>query len=112
MRDLDNDFSDVVQGMDLELRHNDPKTFPVTHKIEALGRVSPPPLLKKMSEYQLVTIAGAASGFWPVWLYVPWTWSRLEYRLREKNRYGSFIQAFSTITREEGIRGLYRVLYP
>ncbi|QEO23426.1 hypothetical_protein [Candidozyma auris] len=49
--------------MDLELRHNDPKTFPVTHKIEALGRVSPPPLLKKMSEYQLVTIAGAASGF-------------------------------------------------
>lgn len=113
MRDSDNDFSDVVQGMDLELRHHDTSAFPVSHKIEALGRVSPPPIIKHMSEYQLVTVAGALSGFLAGVVVCPLDVVKTRIQAQGvNNRYGSFVEAFKTISREEGIKGLYRGLVP
>lgn len=114
MREPDNDFSDVVQGMDLELRHPDRNMFPVANQIDALGTEAPhTPIIKRMSEYQLVTLAGAASGFLAGVVVCPLDVVKTRIQAQGVlNRYGLFILAFKTISREEGVRGLYRGVVP
>ncbi|PVH14807.1 uncharacterized protein CXQ87_005083 [Candidozyma duobushaemuli] len=111
MSDGDNDISDVVQGVDLELRH-ERTSFPVTHKVQALGLVKPP-FITTMSEYQLVTLAGAASGFLAGVVVCPLDVVKTRIQAQGKsNRYGSFVHAFGKIIREEGVKGLYRGVVP
>lgn len=108
----DTDFSDYVQGMDVELNSLDIKTHPV-HKISILGIAHPPAFLAKMSEYQLVTMAGAASGLLAGVVVCPLDVVKTRIQAQGvKNRYGSFARAFKTIFAEEGARGLYRGVVP
>lgn len=111
MSDGDNDILDVVQGVDLELRH-ERTLFPVTHKVQALGLVKPP-FITKMSEYQLVTLAGAALGFLAGVVVCPLDVVKTRIQAQGKlNRYGLFVHAFGKIIREEGVKGLYRGVVP
>jgi solute carrier family 25 folate transporter 32 len=118
------DFSDLVQGEDMEFRESPQPNFNVT-KIPALSVSLPPKLLTMLSANQLVTLAGAASGFLAGVVVCPLdvVKTRLQAQgagYRERNpeaprqvpKYSGFIGAFKTILREEGIRGLYRGLVP
>ena len=118
------DFSDFVQGEDMEFRESPHRNFNVT-KIPALSVSLPPKLLTVLSPNQLVTLAGAASGFLAGVVVCPLdvVKTRLQAQgagYRERNpksprqvpKYSGFIGAFKTILREEGVRGLYRGLVP
>lgn len=110
------DFSDIVQGEDLEFRQSKAPTFPVVHKIEKLGEIPPPTILSRLSNNQLITIAGAASGFLAGIVVCPLdvvkTRLQAQGTVGENLKYNGFLGTFKTILREEGIRGLYRGLVP
>lgn len=110
------DFSDIVQGEDLEFRQSKAPTFPVIHKIEKLGEIPPPTILSRLSNNQLITIAGAASGFLAGIVVCPLdvvkTRLQAQGTMGENLKYNGFLGTFKTILREEGIRGLYRGLVP
>ncbi|ODV82360.1 uncharacterized protein CANTADRAFT_4367 [Suhomyces tanzawaensis NRRL Y-17324] len=116
----DKDFSDVVHGEDLEFRESVEPNFPIRHKLSALS-MPPPQLLLNLLEYQLVTLAGAASGFAAGVAVCPL--DVVKTRLQAQGaflpgksqinvKYKGFVGAFKTILHEEGIRGLYRGLVP
>ncbi|RCK66933.1 Mitochondrial nicotinamide adenine dinucleotide transporter 1 [Candida viswanathii] len=109
-------FSDVVQGEDLEFRQSNERTFPITHKIETLGEIPPPSILTRLSSNQLITIAGAASGFLAGVVVCPLdvvkTRLQAQGTMGKDRKYNGFLNTFKTILREEGARGLYRGLVP
>ncbi|ABN66517.2 mitochondrial carrier protein [Scheffersomyces stipitis CBS 6054] len=114
------DFSDVVQGEDLEFRGSKERTFEIHRKFSILSFNSPQ-LLQHCSANQIVTMAGAASGFLAGVIVCPLdvVKTRLQAQgamLRSDSnttiKYKGFLGAFKTIVREEGIRGLYRGLVP
>lgn len=108
-----NDFSDIIHGEDMEFRGSPVTNFSVIHRIGFLGRVKPPKFIEKMTESQLVTIAGAASGFLAGVVVCPL--DVVKTRLQAQgphSRYQGFQGAFKTIIKEEGIRGLYRGVVP
>lgn len=124
MRPNSQDFSDVVQGENMEFRESKHPNFAVS-KIPALSVSLPPAFLTVFSPNQLVTLAGAASGFLAGVVVCPLdvVKTRLQAQgagLKERNlavpsqvrKYSGFVGAFKTILREEGIRGLYRGLVP
>lgn len=107
------DFSDIIHGEDLEFRESKTSALPFVRRIEMLGKVNPPTFIKKMSESQLVTMAGAASGFLAGVVVCPL--DVVKTRLQAQgvhSRYRGFIHAFGTICHEEGLRGLYRGVVP
>lgn len=109
----DNNFSDIVQGMDVELNSLDQNAYPVRHRIGILGTISPPAFIHSMSQYQLVTMAGAASGLLAGIVVCPLDVVKTRIQAQGvKNRYGTFTRAFRTILAEEGIKGLYRGVVP
>ncbi|KAI5952317.1 hypothetical protein KGF54_003183 [Candida jiufengensis] len=107
-------FSDMIQGEDLEFRRdNDDDSFPITHKIEALGHITPPSILSRCSTNQLITMAGAASGFLAGVVVCPL--DVIKTKLQAQGSQGkrlNFRQTLETILRDEGIKGLYRGLVP
>ncbi|KAI5948734.1 hypothetical protein KGF57_005345 [Candida theae] len=106
-------FSDIIHGEDLEFRHEHEKPFPVRHKFQVLGKFTPPSILSRCSNTQLVTIAGAASGFLAGVVVCPLDVikTRLQAQQDKANRLG-FRQMLTRILRTEGITGLYRGLVP
>ncbi|KAK6457236.1 mitochondrial carrier protein [Scheffersomyces xylosifermentans] len=114
------DFSDIVHGEDLEFRGTQKSSFEITHKID-LARVPSPALLSRCSTNQIITMAGAASGFLAGIVVCPLdvvkTRLQAQGAMAKNNsnmaiQYKGFLGAFKTILREEGIRGLYRGLVP
>ncbi|CAI5759046.1 unnamed protein product [Candida verbasci] len=108
------DFSDIVQGEDLEFRNSNNETFPINHKIDHLGRINPPPILSHLSTNQLITIAGAASGFLAGVVVCPLdvVKTKLQAQGLKNGKYRGLVHTFTMILKEEGIRGLYRGLIP
>lgn len=126
------DFSDRIQGEDLEFRESGMSNFIINHKIDSLGNVMPPKFLTKLSSNQLITIAGAASGFLAGVVVCPLdvvktrlqaqgasrqsdhtNEAHLSKQQRKINKkYKGFLGAFKVILRDEGVRGLYRGLVP
>ncbi|EMG49369.1 YIA6 Mitochondrial nicotinamide adenine dinucleotide transporter 1 [Candida maltosa Xu316] len=107
-------FSDIVQGEDLEIRKSEEKIgFPL-HKIDKLGEIPPPSILSRFSSNQLITISGAASGFLAGVVVCPLdvVKTRLQAQGTLGKKYNGVFNAFATIVREEGIKGLYRGLIP
>lgn len=111
---IDN-FSDIVHGEDLEFRENTQKNFEI-HRISLLA-TAPPWILSRFSANQLVTLAGAASGFLAGIIVCPL--DVVKTRLQAQGamagnpiQYKGFFNAFQTIFKNEGIRGLYRGLVP
>jgi solute carrier family 25 folate transporter 32 len=108
------DFSDVVQGEDYQFQKSRQQHFEISHKIEALA-LDPPHVLSKLSSTQLVTMAGAASGFLAGVIVCPF--DVVKTRLQAQTKLGtasktSVVKVFGSIVRNEGIRGLYRGLVP
>lgn len=113
LRRLKQDFSDVVQGEDMEFREENTSNFPIARRFSFLGKLSPPHFLSKLSESQLITVAGAASGFISGVFVCPLDVVKTRFQAASlQYKYSGFIQAFSTILREEGLRGLYRGVVP
>lgn len=117
------DFSDIVQGENMEFRESKHANFNVT-KIPAFSVSQPPHILTMFTANQLVTLAGAASGFLAGVIVCPLdvVKTRLQaqgagFKERSKltptvRKYSGFVGAFRTILNEEGVRGLYRGLVP
>ncbi|KAI5965336.1 uncharacterized protein KGF55_001557 [Candida pseudojiufengensis] len=107
-------FSDIINGEELEFRkEHDDDQFPVIHKIEALGHITPPNIFSKCSTNQLITIAGAASGFLAGVVVCPL--DVIKTKLQAQGSHGkklNFRQTLKSILRDEGIKGLYRGLVP
>lgn len=110
------DFSDLIQGEDLEFRESDRSNFPITHKLEALGHVKPPRFIQDLSQTQLVSIAGAASGFLAGVVVCPLdvvkTRLQAQGAMQKNILLKKFLSAFKEIFRTEGVKGLYRGLVP
>lgn len=106
-------FSDIIHGEDLEFRKEHENPFPIRHKFEPLGKITPPSILSRCSNTQLVTMAGAASGFLAGVVVCPLDVikTRLQAQQDKAHRLG-FRQMLTKILRTEGIRGLYRGLVP
>ncbi|KAG5419218.1 hypothetical protein I9W82_002985 [Candida metapsilosis] len=106
-------FSDIIHGEDLEFRNEQEEPFPVRHKFEALGKIAPPNILSRCSNTQLVTLAGAASGFLAGVVVCPLDVikTRLQAQQDKANRLG-FRDMLTKILRTEGVTGLYRGLVP
>ena len=110
------DFSDLIYDNSLEFHKKTRPDFPITHKIESLGNVSPPPFITHLLATQLVTLSGAMSGFLAGIVVCPLdvVKTRLQAKgadVRPQKSYG-FLGEFSSIIHREGIRGLYRGLVP
>lgn len=107
------DFSDIIHGEDMEFRISKANAFPVTHKIGIFGQVRPPSFISQMSENQLVTLAGAASGFLAGVVVCPLDVVKTRLQAQESGaHYRGFLGTFRTIFHEEGIRGLYKGVVP
>lgn len=107
------DFSDIIHGEDMEFRENKTAQFPVKHRIKILGKIPPPEFVTNMLESQLVTVAGAASGFLAGVVVCPLDVVKTRLQAQGANsRYLGFIGAFKTILKEEKLRGLYRGVVP
>lgn len=126
------DFSDRVQGEDLEFRASESPAFRINRRISYLDTLLPPHILSKLLANQLITISGAASGFVAGVVVCPLdvvktrlqaqgvlSQANQDYHRRHPNlkvhfkpKYTGFVGAFRTIIHEEGIRGLYRGLVP
>lgn len=107
------DFSDIIHGEEMEFRISKENAFPVKHKIGFFGQLTPPAFITKMSENQLVSLAGAASGFLSGVVVCPL--DVVKTRLQAQgfgSHYRGFLGTFATIFREEGIRGLYKGVVP
>ncbi|CUM67740.1 uncharacterized protein PRCAT00005445001 [Priceomyces carsonii] len=108
-------FQQTVEGEDMEV-------FEAANKLQADGKSTflPRHLLSKLSENQIVTLSGAASGFLAGVAVCPL--DVVKTRLQAKGNlepsashtasYGKFLGQFKTILTEEGVRGLYRGLVP
>lgn len=108
-----NDFSDIIHGEDMEFRISNQNAFPVKHKIGLFGQVRPPSFISQMSENQLVTLAGAASGFLAGVIVCPLDVVKTRLQAQESgSHYRGFLGTFRTIFREEGLRGLYNGVVP
>lgn len=108
-----NDFSDIIHGEDMEFRISNKNAFPVKHKIDIFGQVQPPPFISRMSENQLVTLAGAASGFLAGVVVCPLDVVKTRLQAQESGtHYRGFLGTFKTIFREEGLSGLYKGVVP
>lgn len=93
----------------MEFRGSNSPSFSVKHRFGILGKVNAPLFLTRMSETQLVTMAGAASGFLAGVVVCPLDVVKTRLQAQgANNRYGNFLSAFRTIVKEEGVRGLYR----
>ncbi|CAK9439499.1 uncharacterized protein LODBEIA_P35990 [Lodderomyces beijingensis] len=116
------DFSDIVQGEDLEIRRTpDNYSIPKSHKIAALGTWTLPGILSFCSTTQLITIAGAMSGFLAGVVVCPL--DVIKTRLQAQgygngtttttnNKILGFTGTLKSILRHEGVRGLYKGLVP
>lgn len=105
------DFSDVVHGEDLEFREDPSSAFVVKHRLGVKHR--PPRFLAQLSENQLVSVAGAALGFLAGVFVTPLDVVKTRFQAQGLDRrYTGFLNAVTTILRDEGVRGLYRGLVP
>lgn len=104
------DFSDTVQGEELEFRKSTQDNFPIKHKITLLGKYSPPHILSKFSPDQLVMMSGAASGFLAGVVVCPL--DVVKTRAQAQGSKKSYFKTFKGIVENEGFRGLYRGLVP
>lgn len=114
-------FSDIVQGEDLEFRNSiEPTPFKINPPHIEPTRLShyyPSSILSRMSSSQLTTMAGAASGFLAGVVVCPLDVCKTRLQAQgamvgQINKYNGFLHTVKTILREEGIRGLYRGLVP
>lgn len=111
-------FPERIQGEDLEFleSHNN---YKITHKIDSLGSLNVK-FLSTLSANQLVTIAGAASGFLAGVVVCPLdvlktrfqAQGAIDSKIPASKQYKGLIGAFKTILRDEGVRGFYRGLVP
>lgn len=118
------DFSDRVQGEDLEFHASSDHQVEMIHGADLFGSLEPHRLFSKLSASQMITLSGAASGFLAGVVVCPLdvVKTRLQaqgalaqdrdHRIKIDKKYRGFIGAFKTIIREEGPRGLYRGLVP
>lgn len=107
------DFSDVVQGEDLEFREQNTLSFPVNYGLRLLRHLKPPVLLSRLSETQLITMAGAASGFIAGVFVCPLDVVKTRFQATSQQyHYTGFLDALKTILRDEGVKGLYRGVIP
>lgn len=60
---IERDFSDRVQGEDLEFWASDEGKYQIIHKENQRNAFLPSKILSKFTATQLVTMSGAASGF-------------------------------------------------
>lgn len=113
-----NDFSDVVQGEELEFRKSVDDTFPIKHRIASLGQYRPPKRVENFTPNQLVMMAGAASGFLAGVVVCPLdvikTRAQAQGAINSKKTkvMRGYFAVFKKIIRDEGARGLYRGLVP
>lgn len=106
------DFSDVIQGEDMEFREQNSQTFRV-NRISGLGKLPVSKFMSRLSENQLISLAGAASGFLAGVFVTPLDVVKTRFQAQGLDvRYSGFLDAFKTILREEGVRGLYRGVVP
>lgn len=107
---IDRDFSDIVHGEDYEFHNLDGQT-PLL-----LSSLNPIFLLRKFSDMQLVSLAGAGAGFFAGIMVCPLdvikTRLQAQGALSRAPQYSGFYGAFRKILQVEGIRGLYRGLVP
>lgn len=105
------DFCDIIHGEDLEFR-----TEKGQHLLQSsLHLASSPtsPFLASCSESQLVTVAGAASGFVAGVFVCPLDVIKTRFQAKSANyRYSGFFNAFQTIIRDEGPASLFRGVVP
>lgn len=109
------DFSDVVGGEDLHFSNSQKPNFEINHKIGILAKFHPPFILSKCSNSQLVTIAGAASGFISGIMVCPLDVIKTRSQAQRKNLVNGnpdTIKIIKSIWKNEGIRGFYRGLLP
>lgn len=107
------DFYDVIHGEDIEFRGSPHSPISNVHRIRILGKLPAQSYLSHMSESQLMSIAGASSGFVAGIVVCPLDVVKTRVQaLGMNSRYQGFFGAFKTIAREEGVRGLYRGVVP
>ncbi|RLV90638.1 Mitochondrial nicotinamide adenine dinucleotide transporter 1 [Spathaspora sp. JA1] len=107
LREFDKETSSTISSS---------STFTSTSPV--LIEPTPSPILARLSPNQLITIAGAASGFLAGVAVCPL--DVVKTRLQAQgdaiaympSKYNGFSHTFKTILTEEGIRGLYRGLVP
>ncbi|OBA21828.1 mitochondrial carrier [Metschnikowia bicuspidata var. bicuspidata NRRL YB-4993] len=113
LRRLAQDFSDVVHGEDMEFREENTPNFPVVKRFGLIGKILLPQMFSTFSESQLITIAGAASGFISGVFVCPLDVVKTRFQAASLlYKYSGFLQAFTSILRDEGLRGLYRGVVP
>ncbi|CAN3372182.1 hypothetical protein DIURU_001883 [Diutina rugosa] len=107
------DFTDVVHGEELHVQKSERPTFEIdpSHKLEVLGKWSPPAVLSKCSPSQLVTLSGAASGFLSGVVVCPFDVVKTRAQATGDST-NQFFKIFKHIYHTEGIRGFYRGLVP
>lgn len=111
------DFSDIVQGEDLEFRKSVKDNFPIKHRISGLNHI-PTSTLERFTPNQLVMVAGAASGFLAGVVVCPLdvikTRAQAQGAINNKKTkvMRGYFGVFKKILRDEGVRGLYRGLVP
>ncbi|WPK27677.1 hypothetical protein PUMCH_005074 [Australozyma saopauloensis] len=105
------DFSDVIHGEDLEFREtNQPSLMKQRHK--GLPR-APLPFFASFLETQLITMAGAASGFVAGVFVCPLDVIKTRFQAKSVNyKYSGFFNAFKTIIHDEGPAALFRGVIP
>lgn len=107
---IDRDFSDIVHGEDYEFRDRFGDAPPL------LSSLNPLFLLRKFSDMQIVTLAGACLGFIAGIVVCPL--DVIKTRLQAHGAsplsagYSGLASAFKTIIKTEGVRGFYRGLVP
>lgn len=119
---IERDFSDRVQGEDLEFWASDEGKYQIIHKENQRNAFLPSKILSKFTATQLVTMSGAASGFLAGVVVCPLDVVKTRFQAHgalaqstgslASKKYRGFLGAFKTILREEGLRGLYRGLVP
>ncbi|CAH2351976.1 mitochondrial nicotinamide adenine dinucleotide transporter 2 [[Candida] railenensis] len=116
----DVDFSDRIQGEDLEFNRNTMEDFHVRHKFKSIGAANNAiiqnsfvhKVLSNCSATQLVTLSGAASGFLAGVVVCPLDVVKTRLQAKGKKSTRGFVGEFTHIVHKEGLRGLYRGLVP
>ncbi|CAN3354639.1 mitochondrial nicotinamide adenine dinucleotide transporter 1 [Diutina catenulata] len=119
------DFTDMIAGGELPITTSEKPTFDIDqrHKIESLRRLGPDSVLRKCSASQIVSLAGAMSGFLSGVIVCPFDVIKTRMQAAgftpKPGAQGhgrplnvNFINIARKIWREEGIRGFYRGLVP
>lgn len=110
---LDNrDYCNLIKGDESEFRkHNGPSDVKPRFKPQTKTAISS--FLSSCSESQLVTVAGAASGFVAGVFVCPLDVIKTRFQAKSDNyRYTGFFNAFKTIVRDEGPASLFRGIVP